>query len=60
MHTYLVLAVNLLLCMVLRTPYVYLLTPLEEVVARLVVAEIVSELGSREELERSYRASLGG
>ena len=59
MHTYLVLAVSLLLYMVLYKPYVCLLAPLGEVVARLVVAEIMSELDSREELGRSCRASLG-
>ena len=50
MHTYLMLVVNLLICMVLYRPYLCLLLPLGVLAAQLVVVEIVSELDSLEEL----------
>ena len=51
--------VNLFLCTILYRSYVCLLAPSNEVVAWLMVTEIVSELDSREELGRSCRASFG-
>ena len=54
------LVVNLLLCTILHIPYVYLLAPPGEVATPLVVAEIVSELGSHGELGHSCRVSIGG
>ena len=60
MHIFPLLIVNLLLCTVLHIPYEYLVTPPGEMVAWLVVEEIVSKLYSHREVGRSYRVSLGG